>query len=118
LCHHIFGWSMGAGIGSCCLHVWAHLIYKAAGSSKHRLRITAADAQHNMLHPGVFVTFDGVDHLLRRATDGGGAPGGVATVAKRDVVHPCRNCQTGGITASLGTEPPQDDGFLCQGLWR
>src|SRR5215475_11138767 len=70
-----------------------------------------------MLHPGVCVAFDGVDHLLRRATKGGGAPGSVATVAKRDVVHPCRNRHTGGVAASLGTESPQGDGFLGQGFW-
>src|SRR5215475_12224994 len=98
---------LSAGIGSCCLHVWAYLIDKAAGSGNHRLRVTTADAQDNMLHPGVFVTFDGVDHLLRCATEGSGTPGGVATVAKCDVVHPCRYSQTGGITPSLGTEPPQ-----------
>src|SRR5438132_13734930 len=66
------------------LHFWPHLIHKAAGSGKHRLRVATADAQHNMLHPGVFVAFDGVDHVLRRATDGGGTPGGIATVAKGD----------------------------------
>src|SRR5262249_55153466 len=72
----------------------------------------------NMLHPGVFVAFDGVDHLLRRATDRGGTPGGVAAVAERNVVHPCRNSQACGIAASLGTEPPQGDGFLGQSLWQ
>src|SRR5262245_64780619 len=105
-------------MGSCCLHVWAHLSDKAVGSGNHRLRVTATDAQHNMLHSSVFVPFDGVNHLLRCAAEGGGTPGGVAAIAKRDVVHPCRNCQTGGITSGLGTEPPQDDGFLGQGLWQ
>src|SRR6266487_954266 len=90
-----------AGIGSCCSHVWTHLLYKAAGGGNHRLRVMAADAQHNMLHPRIFVPFDSIDHLLRRTTDGGGTPGGVATVAKRDVVHPCRDSQACGIAASF-----------------
>src|SRR6266446_9172561 len=71
-----------------------------------------------MLYPGIFVAFDSINHQLRRTAEGGGTPGGITTVAKGDVVHPGRNCQAGGITASLGTEPPQDDGFLRQGLWR
>src|SRR5439155_753093 len=98
------------------LHLGAHLIHKAAGGGNHRLRVTAADAQDNMLYPGVFVAFDGVNHLLRRAADGGRTSGGIATIAKGDVVHPGRNRQAGGITAGLGTEPPQGDGFLRQGL--
>src|SRR5262245_9859761 len=71
-----------------------------------------------MLHSGVFVALDSVDHVLRRTTDGGGTPGGIATVAKRNVIHPCRNRQAGGITASFGTELPQGDGFLSQGFGR
>src|SRR5499433_3760093 len=70
-----------------------------------------------MLYSGVGVAFDGVDHLLRRAAEGGGAPGSVATVTKGDVVDPCRNSQASRIAASLGTEPPQGDGFLGQGFW-
>src|SRR5262245_45254285 len=70
-----------------------------------------------MLYSGVGVAFDGVDHLLRRAAEGCGAPGSIATVTKRDVVHPCRNSQAGGIAASLGTELSQGNGFLGQGFW-
>src|SRR5262249_4451505 len=44
--------------------------------------------------------------------------GGVATVTERDVVHPCRNSQACGIAAGLGTELPQGEGFLGQGLWQ
>src|SRR5262245_44961900 len=70
-----------------------------------------------MLHSGVGVAFDGVDHVLRRAAERGRAPGSVATITKGDVVYPCRNSQAGGIAASLGTEPPQGDGFLGQRFW-
>src|SRR4029434_1662536 len=70
-----------------------------------------------MLYSGVGVAFDGVDHLLCRAAEGGGAPGSVATVTTGDIAHPCRNRQAGGIAASLGTEPPQGDGFLGQCFW-
>src|SRR5262249_21960945 len=94
------------------LHFWAYLIHEAAGGGNHCLCVAATDAQPNMLHPGVFVAFDGVDHLLGGTADGGRASGGIATVAKRDVVHPGRNGQAGGITSGLGTEPPQANGFL------
>jgi hypothetical protein len=70
-----------------------------------------------MLHPGVFVSFDRVDHLLCRAADRGGTPRSIATVAKRDVVHRGRNRHAGGITSSLGTELPQGDSFGRQGFW-
>src|SRR5262245_6980391 len=73
------------------LHLWAHLVHKTASGGNHRLRVAPADAQHNMLHSGVFVAFDGVDHLLRCTADGGRTPGGIATIAKCDVIHPSRN---------------------------
>src|SRR4029453_4125603 len=71
-----------------------------------------------MLHSSVGVAFDGVDHVLRRAAEGGRAPGSVATITKRDVFPPCQNSRAGGIAASLGTELPQGDGFLGQCFWQ
>src|SRR5439155_22295370 len=94
-----------AGIGSCCSHVWTQLLYKAAGGGNHPLRVMAADAQHNMLHPRLFAPFYAIDHLPRRTTDGRGTRSGIVTVAKRKVVDPCRDSQTCWRQASPDTQP-------------
>src|SRR5262249_3592072 len=70
-----------------------------------------------MLYSGVGVAFDGVDHLLRRAAEGGGAPGSVAPGTKGGVVDPGRKSHASGSAASPRREPPQGDGFLGQGFW-